>query len=228
MPPTLRLADSVDHAEPPGRPSLPLRVLLADDHGVVRRSLRQLLEGERDIQVVGEASDLETALARVAALRPDVLVLDLKLLNGLAIQTIEQLRETPRQTEVVVMTMEESPLLALRAINAGAAGFVLKDRADSELVTAIRSAERGDEYVSSRVLAGVEALRRASGGNPLSPRETDILCLIALGHTSAEIARMLDLSRRTVETHRARVYEKLELGTRAELVQFALRRHLIG
>jgi two-component system response regulator NreC len=187
-----------------------------------------LLEGERDIQVVGEASDLETALARVAALRPDVLVLDLKLLNGLAIQTIEQLRETPRQTEVVVMTMEESPLLALRAINAGAAGFVLKDRADSELVTAIRSAERGDEYVSSRVLAGVEALRRASGGNPLSPRETDILCLIALGHTSAEIARMLDLSRRTVETHRARVYEKLELGTRAELVQFALRRHLIG
>src|SRR5207302_10378800 len=128
----------------------------------------------------------------------------------------------------VVLTMEESPLFAQKAIDAGAIGFVAKDRADTELVTAIRLAARGEEYVSARVASGLKALRRATGDDGLTPRETEIVRMIALGHTSAEIAGQLHLSRRTVETHRARIHNKLGFRNRAELVQFALRRRLIG
>jgi two-component system response regulator NreC len=123
--------------------------------------------------------------------------------------------------------MEASPLFAQHALDAGAVGFVLKDRADSELPEAIRRAAQGGEYISPRVAAGLDALRRAVSGDGLSPRETEILRLIALGHTSAEIAGTLHLSRRTVETHRARIHRKLGLATRAELVRHALRRHLL-
>jgi two-component system response regulator NreC len=120
--------------------------------------------------------------------------------------------------------MDESPLFAQQALDAGAVAFVLKDRANAELLTAIRRATNGEEYVSPQVAPGLEALRRAVDRDGLSPRETELLRLIALGHTSAEIAAKLHVSRRTVETHRARVYDKLGLKSRAELVQFALRR----
>src|SRR5262249_54225718 len=130
-------------------------------------------------------------------------------------------------TEIVVLTMEQSPAFARQAIDAGAVAFVMKDRADSELPEATRRAARGEEYVSPHVAAGLDALRRTVGDG-LSPRETEVLRLIALGPTSAEIARKLHLSRRTIETHRASIHRKLGLPTRAELVQFALRRHLIG
>ena len=159
---------------------------------------------------------------------PHVLVLDLRLPNGSSIEMIRQLRKQFPDTAVVVLTMEDSPLFARAAIDAGAIGFVLKDRADTELVSAVRLASRGDEYVSARVASALQALRRASEDDGLTPRETDIVRMIALGHTSAEIACRLHLSRRTVETHRARIHNKLGFKTRAELVQFALRRHLIG
>lgn len=123
--------------------------------------------------------------------------------------------------------METSPLLAQQTLDAGAVGFVLKDRADGELAAAVRNAAAGREYVSPHVAAGLDVLRRAVGSDTLSPRETEVLRLVALGYTSAEIAEKLHLSRRTVETHRASIYCKLGLTTRAQLVQYALRRQLL-
>ena len=205
-----------------------IRVVLADDHYLVRRSLRLLLDGEQDFDVIGEAGDLKGATHHVFGNAPHVLVLDLEMPGGSSIETIRQLRKRVPKTEIVVLTMERSPAFAQRAIDAGAIGFVLKDRADGELPEAVRRASRGEEYVSSHVAAGLEALRRTVNGDGLSPRETEVLRAIALGYTSAEIAGRLHLSRRTIETHRANIHRKLGLATRAELVHFALRRHLIG
>jgi two-component system, NarL family, response regulator NreC len=159
---------------------------------------------------------------------PHVLVLDLQLPTGSSIDLIRRLRRQVPETEIVVLTMEASPLFAQQALDAGAVGFVLKDRADTELLAAVRQAAQGREYISPHVVAGLEALRRDVTGDGLSPRETEVLRLIALGHTSGEIAHQLHLSRRTVESHRARVHRKLGLATRAELVRYALRHHLIG
>lgn len=195
---------------------------------MVRRSLRLLLDSESDLRVISEASDLSSVISQVKGQMPHVLVLDFRLPNGSSIETIRRLRAQVPGTEIVVMTMQESPLFAQQAIDAGAIGFVLKDQADSELMNAIHAAARGEEYVSARVAAGLDSLRRAVSSDGLSPRETEVLRLIALGHTSEEIAGQLHLSRRTVESHRARIQQKLGLNSRAELVQFALRRHLIG
>lgn len=210
------------------RLAFPIRVVLADDHAAVRRSLRLLLDGEEDVEVVAEAADLSTVARHVHGHVPHVLVLDLQMPNGSSIETIRNLRDQVPDTEVVVVTMEESPLFAQQALDAGAVGFVLKDRADSELPSAVRKAAEGGEYVSPRVAAGLDALRRSISADGLSPRETEILRLIALGYTSVEIAAKLHLSRRTVESHRARIHRKLGMGTRAELVRHALGRHLIG
>jgi two-component system response regulator NreC len=148
--------------------------------------------------------------------------------NGSGIATIRRLRAQVPDTEIVVLTMEESPAFAQQALDAGAVGFVVKDHADHELPLAVRQALRGDEYVSPRLATRLDALRAAGRGNGLSPRETEVLRLIALGHTSAEIADKLSLSRRTVETHRARIHHKLGLETRAQPVRYALGRNLIG
>ena len=206
----------------------PITVVLADDHAVVRRNLRGLLDGAPRVRVVAEASDLAMATREVQAHLPRVLVLDLGFHHGSSLAALSHMRTQVPRTEVVVLTMEESPLFAQQAFDAGAVGFVLKDRADSELVDAIHRAARGEEYVSPRVAHGLDVLRRGGGGDELSPREVEVLRLIALGHTSAEIAARLQLSRRTVETHRARILRKLGCRTRADLVQFALRRGLVG
>ncbi len=212
---------------PAPRPVHPIRVVLADDHAVVRRSLRLLLDGEQDVEVIAEAADLSTAVRHVHGHAPHVLVLDLQMPNGSSIDVIRRLRERATETEIVVLTMDPSPLFAQRALESGAVGFVLKDRADTELPEAVRRAAVGGEYVSAQVAKGLDALRLAVNRDGLSPRETEILRLISLGHTSAEIAGQLHLSRRTVESHRAHIHRKLGLRTRAELVQYALRRHLL-
>jgi two-component system, NarL family, response regulator NreC len=222
----LHLAPAPGGAEAPDNAQI--RVVLADDHALVRRSLRLLLDCERDVDVVGEAGDLKGVARNVYGYAPHVLVLDLEMPGGSSIEAIRQLRKRVPETEIVVLTMERSPAFAQRAIDAGAVGFVLKDRADAELPEAVRRASRGEEYVSSHVAAGLDALRRTVNGDGLSPRETEVLRAIALGYTSAEIAGKLHLSRRTIETHRANIHRKLGLATRAELVHFALRRHLIG
>lgn len=208
--------------------AVPITVVLADDHAVVRRSLRGLLDSAQDVNLIAEVPDLTTAVQEVQMRRPRVLVLALGAQAGSSIEMVRRLRTEASGTEVVVLTMEESPVCAQQAFDAGAVGFVLKDRADSELVAAIHDAARGEEYVSPRVAAALDTLRRGVDGDALSPREVEVLRLIALGHTSAEIASKLRLSRRTVETHRARIVRKLGCRTRAELVQFALRRRLIG
>ena len=206
----------------------PIRVILADDHATVRRNLKLLLDREADVEVVAEAADVSTLMRHIPAHGPHVLVLDLRLPNGSSIETIRRLRTEAPNTAIVVLTMEESPAFARQALDSGAVGFVCKDRADDELPVAVRRAACGEEFISARVAAGLEALRKALSGDGLSPRETEILRLIALGYTSAEIAQQLSLSRRTVETHRARIHAKLGLATRAQLVSYALARHLIG
>lgn len=213
--------------DPSARPEPSIKIVLADDHHAVRRNLRLLLEREDGMEVVGEAADISTLLRHVPIHLPHVLVLDLRLPNGSSIQTIRRLRETVPDTEIVVLTMEESPAFAQQALAAGAIGFVLKDKADSELPAAVRRAAAGEEYVSARVAAALEGMQKGAGDG-LTARETEVVRLIALGHTSVEIAEHLHLSRRTVETHRARIYRKLGATTRAELVRYALGRHLIG
>lgn len=209
-----------------GRTAAPIEVVLADDHVRVRRSLRQLLAGEEDLKVIAEAADVSSAIDEVQRHLPQVLVLALQMARGSSIEAIGQLRSQVPQTEIVASTMEPSPLFAQQAMDAGALGFVLKDRADSELPAAVREAAAGREYVSPQVAAGLDALRRAVSSDGLTPRETEILRLIALGYTSREIAGKLRVSRRTVETHRARIHAKLGVSTRAELVAYALR-HLV-
>ncbi len=212
-----------------GTGTLAIRVVLADDHALMRRGMRSLLDGERDMEVIAEAGDLASAARYVSIHRPAVLVLDLNLPGGSSLDTIGQLREQAPETEIVVMTMDEDPVFAQRALAAGAVGFVLKDLADTELPLALRAAVRGEEYVSPRVASRLDALHRcADRGQAERSREVEVLRLIALGHTSVEIARKLQLSPRTVESHRARIHQKLGLATRAELVRFALRRGLLG
>ena len=205
-----------------------IRVLLADDHALMRRSLRLLLNGEDGMEVIAEADDLATVTRRVQGHQPHVLVLDLSMPDGSSIDAIGRLREQAPDTQIVVMTMDENAVFAQRAFAAGAVGFVAKDLADGELPQAVRAAARGEEFVSRRTAKRLDALQRSITGDALSPREVEVLRLIALGHTSVEIARKLHLSPRTVETHRANVHRKLALATRAELVRYALRRGLLG
>ena len=227
MSPHLYVARSRPSPADPDRAVLPITVVVADDHALVRRSLRLLLDGEDGVDVVAEAPDLQTAARSVQGHAPHVLVLDLQMPNGSSIEAIRRLRRQVPETEIVVLTMERSPAFAQRALDVGAIGFVVKDQADTELPEAVRRAAQGEEFVSAQVAAGLQGLRRAATGDGLSARESEVLRLIALGYTTAEIARQLHLSRRTIETHRANIHRKLGLRTRAELVHFALRRHLV-
>jgi two-component system, NarL family, response regulator NreC len=221
----LHLAHSPDGE--PQAANVPVRVLLADDHALMRHSLRLLLDGEEDVEVVAEAEDMARVARYVEDHRPHVLVLDLGMPGGSSIEEIGRLRERAPDTQIVVMTMEQNPVFAQRAFAAGALGFIAKDLADAELPQAVHAAARGEEFVSPRIARRLDALQRSLTSDALSPREVEVLRLIALGHTSVEIARMLDLSPRTVETHRANVYHKLQLSTRAELVRYALQRGLL-
>jgi len=147
------LTETETETEPKSSVAPPIRVVLAEDHALMRRSLRLLLDGEEGVQVVAEAEDMEAAVRHVHSDKPDVLVLDLRMPGGSSVETIGELRECAPQTRVVVLTMEESPVFAQRALASGAVGFVLKDRADSELGEALRAAARGEQYISPRVAA---------------------------------------------------------------------------
>jgi two-component system, NarL family, response regulator NreC len=204
-----------------------MRIILADDHALMRRSLRLLLDSEADLEVIAEADDLALVVRHVHGQRPHVLVLDLGMPGGSSIDAIKRLREQVPETHVVVLTMEDSPVFAQQALNAGAVGFVLKDSADEDLPAAVRSAARGEEYVSPRIVAHLGGVRKSLGDDKLSPREAEVLRLIALGHTSVEIAERLHLSPRTIETHRTRIHRKLGIAARSDLVRYALRRGML-
>lgn len=208
-------------------PAPPIRVVIADDHAVVRRGLRQVLDAEEGFEVVAEASDLDGARRYLLGHRPDVLVLDLNLPGGLSLGAIPELRERFPDTQIVVLTMQDEPAYARAALGSGALGYVLKEAAESELVEAVRRAARGETYLNPRLGARVAAEPPPGPPDGLSEREVEVLRMIALGHTNAEIAEALYLSVRTVETHRAHIQQKLRLSSRSELVRYALEHRLI-
>ncbi|MEA2216831.1 MAG: two-component system, NarL family, response regulator NreC [Solirubrobacteraceae bacterium] len=226
--PHLRLAPTPAGLAAPKTPEGAIRVVLADDHALMRSSLRLLLENEEDVEVIAEAGDLASVIRRVDGGQPNVLVLDLELPDGSSSEAIRQLRERAPEMQIVIITMHENPMFAQRALAAGAIGFVLKDLADEELPTAIRCAAQGKRYLSPRLLHPLQGMHRAVSEDKLTVREVEVLRLVALGFTSVEIARRLGLSPRTVETRRARIGRKLGLDTRAGVVAYALRRGLLG
>jgi two-component system, NarL family, response regulator NreC len=204
-----------------------IRIVLADDHAVVRSGLKMLLESESDFEVVAEAGDIESAIRYVRGHKPKVLVLDLNMPGGSSLEAIPEIRESDPDTQIVVLTMQQEPAFARHALSAGAIGYVLKEAADDELVEAVRRAARGESYLNPRLGARLAAEPASGPPDDLSEREVDVLKLIALGHTNAEIAERLYLSVRTVETHRAHIQHKLDVSSRAELVAYALKRGLI-
>jgi len=208
----------------------PITLVLADDHQVVRAGLRLLLERAGGFEVVSEAGDAESAVRTVLGHKPDVLVLDLNMPGDLpSLDAIPRVAEASSATKVVVLTMQEDPEFARRALRAGAVGYVLKEAADAELVEAVRRAAAGETYLNPRLGAALAAApERDSAPDNLTEREVEVLRLIALGHTNAEIASTLFLSVRTVETHRAHLGQKLDCSTRAELVRYALDRGLLS
>jgi len=203
-----------------------IRVALADDRALVRRGLRMLLRAQEGIEVMPGGGDV-SSLGQVTVHHPDVLVLDIGLPGRTAITAIARLRERAPDTQIVVLAGQREPTFAQRVAAAGALGFVAKESAERDLPRAIRAAAGGERFVSPSVASGLESTRRSFAEDRLTAREVEVLRLIALGHTSAEVARKLALSPRTVETHRARIHKKLGLSTRAELVSYALRRRLL-
>jgi two-component system response regulator NreC len=202
----------------------PITVVLADDHGVVRKGLRMLLDAEDDLRVLAEAGTAADALRLAKAHRPRILVLDLNMPGGSSLDTIPEVIAGTPGTAVVVLTMQDDPAFARQALQAGAAGFVLKEAADEELLEAVRRAAAGDTYLNPRLGARLAAAPARPAGPPddLTEREVEVLRLIALGHTNTEIGQRLYLSTRTVETHRAHIQQKLRRTSRAELVRYAL------
>jgi two-component system, NarL family, response regulator NreC len=206
-----------------------VRVVLADDHAIMRGGLRRLLEAEADCEVVAEAGTVDDTVRFVGAHKPDVLVLDLNMPDGPSLPAIPQLLEVSPDTRIVVLTMQIEPAFAREALRAGATGYVLKEAADEELVAAVRAAMDGRSYLNPEFAARVASAPPLESGPPddLTEREAEVLTLIALGHTNSEIAEQLYLSIRTVETHRSHIQQKLRLTKRSELVRYALDKGLI-
>jgi two-component system response regulator NreC len=203
-----------------------IRVLVCDDHALVRSGLRRLLESEPSFGVVGEAADAEQAVETVGELRPDVLLLDVVMPGRSGIEALPDLRSASPDTRVLVLSMQDDPSYVRQAFAAGADGYLVKEAADADLVQAIRDVASGHRYVHPSLGARLAALDAAAHeraeSDPLSEREHEVLRLLALGHTNQEIAKLLYISVRTAESHRARIMQKLRLSSRAELVRYAL------
>lgn len=200
-----------------------IRLLLADDHAILRAGLRMLLEAQPDMAVVAEAADGEEAVRRAHATHPDVAVIDLTMPGLSGVETLQRLRRELPAVRLLVLTMHDDPAYARVAQAAGAAGHVIKDSESAELLAAIRAVHRGRTFVrvgGEAPPAGAAAARTAPGP-ALSPRERQVLELLARGHTNREVASRLVLSVKTVETHRARLSDKLGSHTRADLVRLA-------
>jgi two-component system, NarL family, response regulator NreC len=203
-----------------------ITIVLADDHTVVRRALRMLLEDEAGFEVVAEADDVEAAILHVRQHRPAVLILDLNMPGRSSLEAIPDLQEASPGTQIVVLTMQKEPAFARQALQLGVRGYVLKEAADDELVQAVRSAAHEETYLQPTLGAKLAA-EPDTGKGSLTKREVDVLRLIALGHTSAEIGERLYLSARTAEKHRTNIQQKLGAKNRADLVSNALKLGLI-
>ena len=209
----------------------PIRVLVVDDHAVVRSGLRMLLDAQEDVEVVGEAGDARNAVFQARALTPDVVLIDIVMPGGSGLEATPRILHDVPDAKVLVLSMQDDPRYVHEAFEAGASGYVLKEAADAEVVSAVREAARGGRYVhpalGARLIQAEAEARRVAEEDPLSDREREVLRLLALGHTNQEIAKQLYISVRTAETHRAHIMQKLRLESRAELVRYALSQGLL-
>jgi two-component system response regulator NreC len=200
-----------------------ISVVLADDHEIVRDGIRLVLESEADISVVAEASTGEDAVRYVLGHKPSVLVLDLNMPGAPSLELLPSIRERSPDTAVVVLTMQNEPAFARKALQGGAKGYVIKHSAARELVDAVRAVVRGETYINPQLGARVAAEPDVDDvPDDLTPREVEVLGLLSLGYMNPEIADQLVLSVRTVETHRSNIQRKTGLTTRAELIAYAL------
>jgi two-component system response regulator NreC len=203
-----------------------VRILIVDDHAVVRAGLRLLLDAEADLEPVGEAGTARDAIFQARALKPDLILMDVGMPDQTGLDVVPTLLHEQPEVKILILSMQDEPQYVRQAFDVGASGYVLKESADAELVTAIRQVSRGESYVDpklgARLVAAERAEIRRAEEDPLSEREREVLRLLALGHTNQEIAKQLFISVRTAETHRAHIMRKLGLQTRAELVRYAL------
>ena len=208
-----------------------IRVLVVDDHAVVRSGLRRVVDAEKDMVTVGEAASAERAVFEALEHKPDVVLLDVVMPGKSGIEGLPALLQAAPDTKVLVLSMQDDPQYVREAFEAGASGYVLKEAADTEVVGAIRAVAAGERYVhpslGAKLVAAESAERRRAEQDPLSEREREVLQLLALGHTNQEIAKQLFISVRTAETHRAHIMQKLHLHSRAELVRYALAEGLL-
>jgi DNA-binding NarL/FixJ family response regulator len=205
-----------------------IRILIVDDHELLRAGLRSRLEREHDVDVVGEADTAERAVVVARKLQPDVILLDLLLPRKSGYDAIPELAESAPQAKVIVVSSQAAPSSVRRALSAGAAGYLPKRASDRELMGAIRLVASGGGYVDPQLGAKLVSPNASPALDPLSERERDIVHLLALGYTNQEIGKKLFISVRTVDTHRAHIMRKLGLETRAQLVMFALANGVIG
>jgi DNA-binding NarL/FixJ family response regulator len=210
---------------------LSTRVLIVDDHAVVRSGLKLVLEAEDGIEPVGEAGTARDAIFEARSTKPDVILLDVVMPDQSGLEIIPTLLHEHAEVRILVLSMQDDPQYVREAFAAGAKGYVLKEAADSEVVAAVREVAGGGRYVhpelGARLVAAESEERRRAEEDPLSERESEVLRLLALGHTNQEIAKQLFISVRTAETHRAHIMQKLHLSSRAELVRYALDRGLM-
>jgi two-component system response regulator NreC len=204
-----------------------IRILIADDHGVLRAGLRALLNSEPDLGVVGEAADGHEAIRLAKALQPDVVLMDISMPDLVGIEVTRQLVASQPGVHVLILTVHEDKALLREAMRAGASGYIVKRAVGSELVNAIRAVVRGDLYVHPAMIRALlpsedtRVIGEPGAAESLTAREIDVLRLIATGHTNRQIAERLILSMRTVESHRAKLMGKLGLHSRVELVRYA-------
>jgi DNA-binding NarL/FixJ family response regulator len=208
-----------------------LHVLVADEHGIVRSGLRMLIERQDGMRVVGEAGDGVEALSLAQAERPDVAVLDVSMPRMTGLQAAREIRAHCPDTQVLLLSMHDDEHYVYEALKLGAAGYVLKRAADTDLIDAIRAVARGERFLSPS--SESELARRwledgdGAPKDPLTPRELDVVKLIAEAHTNKQIAEILHLSEKTVESHRSNVFQKLGMRDRVELVRYAIKRGLV-
>lgn len=213
-----------------------VRILLADDHGLVRAGLKSVVDELAEIEVVGEAKDGVQALEMVERLLPTIALLDISMPGMTGLEVLKQVRARFPQIKVILLSMYDNSEYVSEAIQSGAVGYLIKDGAEDELAFAIKAVMRGDVYLSpsiSRQLANVfaqrtEVLAAGSGSGALTTRQTEVLCLIAKGQSSKGVARHLNLSVKTIETHRAQIMERLGIRDVAGLVRYAIRNGLVS
>jgi len=208
-----------------------IRVLIVDDHAVVRSGLHLLLDAEDDIEVVAEAGDVREAVFEAREKKPDIVLMDVVMPGPSGIEGVPLVLKEAPKAKVLVLSMQDDPRYVREAFAAGASGYVLKEAVDAEVVAAVREVAGGGHYVhpvlGARLVAAEAEARAREDADPLSEREREVMRLLALGHTNQEIAKMLYISVRTAETHRAHIMQKLRLSTRAELVRYAIDQGLL-